>query len=175
MATLLLVAGCASYKPAPAAPSALPNQYSVSGKVAVNAAGKGYNARFSWSHHNQQDRVDISNPLGQVVARLEMMPDGARFFDTDGRLHLADDIESLSERELGWRLPAAGLRYWLLGLADPERAASWQEEDGARVLLQDGWRIQYPAASVGAPDKLSLKRNDLEVRIALYDWQLASQ
>ncbi|WP_158228895.1 lipoprotein insertase outer membrane protein LolB [Chitinimonas sp. BJB300] len=176
IAALFLMSACASYKPAPAAPSSLPSQYSVSGRVAVNAAGKGYNARFNWAHQDQQDRVDISNPLGQVVARLEMAPEGARFFDTDGQLHVADDIESLSERELGWRLPAAGLRYWLLGLADPTHAASWQEEGGARILLQDGWRIQYPVVTnAGAPDKLSLKRNDLEVRIALYDWQLAPQ
>ena len=173
-AAICAIAGCASYKPAPAAPTALPNKYSVNGKVAVNAAGKGYNARFSWAHHNLQDSVDISNPLGQVIARLEMGPEGARFLDSDGQIHLAEDVESLSKNKLGWRLPAAGLRYWLLGLPDPSHAASWQEESGERVLYQDGWRIQYPPATVGAPNKLSLKSNELEVRIVLYDWQLIS-
>ncbi|WP_374538781.1 lipoprotein insertase outer membrane protein LolB [Chitinimonas taiwanensis] len=167
------LASCATYQPAPAALSSLPEQYSVSGRVAVNAAGKGYNARFSWSHDQRDDRVDISNPLGQIVARLEMRPDGAVFHDKDGKAHAAEDVETLSERELGWRLPADGLRYWLLGLADPARPARWEAEADARVLWQDGWRIQYPPASAGAPDKLFLRRADLEVRIALYDWQLS--
>ncbi|QDQ26437.1 outer membrane lipoprotein LolB [Chitinimonas arctica] len=171
----LLLASCATQRPAPAALSQLPAQYHVSGRVAVNAAGKGYNARFSWSHASTLDTVDISNPLGQVLARLELDGDDARFFDGSGKLRAADDIEALSERELGWRLPASGLRFWLLGLADPGRPAIWTKLSDANQLEQDGWTIRYPLETAGtAPTRLTLSRPDLEVRIALYDWQLAS-
>lgn len=170
--TALLLASCASYAPPPSAFSSLPQQYSVSGKVAVNAAGKGYSARFSWRHQQAEDAIDISNPLGQIVARLEIRPDGAVFTDADGHQYLAADVEALSERELGWRLPASGLRYWLLGLADPASSARWENSSEARVLWQQGWRIQYPADARGTPSKLSLKHADLEVRIALHDWQI---
>ncbi|GAB3259383.1 outer membrane lipoprotein LolB [Chitinimonas naiadis] len=176
LAGSLLLAACATQQPAPGAPAQLPDQYSVSGRVAVNAAGKGYNARFNWAHQDRLDTVDVSNPLGQVVARLELAPDGARFFDSDGKRKEADDIEALSEQELGWRLPAAGLRYWLLGLADPQRPAHWRNEADARILEQDNWQIRYPL-DLGklAPNRLTLSRPDLEVRIALYDWQLNKQ
>ncbi|HEY9101343.1 lipoprotein insertase outer membrane protein LolB [Chitinimonas sp.] len=176
----LLLAACATQRPAPGALSHLPEQYSVAGRVAVNAAGKGYNARFSWTHQAALDTVDVSNPLGQVVARLELAPDGARFFDSDGKRKEAGDVEALSEKELGWRLPAEGLRYWLLGLADPRRPSQWRQETGAQVLEQDDWQIRYPIkagqAETGrtAPNALTLIRPDLEVRIALYDWELAT-
>lgn len=179
LAGSLLLAACATQRPAPGALSQLPEQYSVAGRVAVNAAGKGYNARFSWTHLPALDTVDVSNPLGQVVARLELAPDGARFFDSDGKRKDAGDVESLSEKALGWRLPAEGLRYWLLGLPDPRRPSQWRQEANARVLEQDDWQIRYPVdasradASHTAPSLLTLSRPDLEVRIALYDWQLA--
>lgn len=167
----LLLAACATPTLAPPAPSGLPGQYSVSGRIGVNAAGKGYSASFSWAHVQEVDRVDVSNPLGQVVARLELEPCGARYYDSAGKARSADDIETLSERELGWRLPAYGLRYWLLGLADPSRPAQWRRELDERILEQDGWSIRFRGAEDGAPDRLTLSRPDLEVRIMLSDWQ----
>ncbi|MFC4160261.1 lipoprotein insertase outer membrane protein LolB [Chitinimonas lacunae] len=174
-AAALWLAACATLeRPAPPPPSALPERYAVSGRIAVKAQGKGYSAHFGWRHDSTRDTVDVRNPLGQVVARLELGPDGARWTDADGLVRDADDIESLTERELGWRLPARGLRFWLLGLADPERPSQWGEDNGNRLLEQDGWRISFPPANSAAPNRLTLARPDLEVRIALYDWQLDS-
>jgi outer membrane lipoprotein LolB len=171
LAGLLLMA-CATPHLAPAAFLSLPDLYTVSGRVAVNAAGKGYNVRFGWTHEGVNDRVDISNPLGQTVARIELQPDGARYFDADGKLHDADDIETLSERQLGWRLPAVGLRYWLLGMSDPTRPSTWTDTSDTRQLDQDGWHIEFPLPMAEAPSKLVLTRPNLKVSIALYDWQL---
>ncbi|MBV8464431.1 MAG: outer membrane lipoprotein LolB [Burkholderiales bacterium] len=172
VAASLLLAACATTHLAPAAFLSLPDLYTVSGRVAVNAAGKGYNVRFGWTHEGANDRVDISNPLGQTVARIELLPDGARYYDADGKLHDSADVETLSERQLGWRLPAVGLRYWLLGMSDPSRPATWSDTADTRQLDQDGWRIQFPQPASGAPSKLVLTRPDLKVSIALYDWQL---
>lgn len=173
LAALLLLVGCATPQPAPSAVRQLPDHYLVSGRVAVNAKGKGYNARFAWRHDLNQDAIDVSNPLGQTMARLALSGANARFYDSKGELRAEDDVESLSERELGWRLPALGLRYWVLGLADPARPASWLDTPAERQLNQDGWVIRYAAGNPNdAPSQLTLSRPDLEVRIALYDWQL---
>lgn len=172
----LWLAACASFdRPAPPTPTNLPERYAVSGRIAVKAQGKGYSANFGWRHDGRRDTVDVKNPLGQVLARLELDADGARWTDADGLVRDASDIEILTERELGWRLPAHGLRFWLLGLADPARPAVWGEDNGNRLLEQDGWRIVFPPATAAAPNRLTLARPDLEVRIALYDWQLGAE
>jgi outer membrane lipoprotein LolB len=176
-ASLLLIgllAGCAATRPAPVAIDQLPTHYTVSGRVAVKADGKGYPAaHFEWLHDGEQDRVDVSNPLGQIVARIELAPGKAHFFDRDGVMHDAADIETLTERELGWRLPAAGLRFWLLGLATPDSPAQWHTATDGRTLLQDGWHIRYPGDAQRAPPSLQLSRPNLDIRIVLSDWQLS--
>ncbi|WP_374350399.1 lipoprotein insertase outer membrane protein LolB [Chitinimonas sp.] len=168
-----LLAGCSSVQ-APVAKSELPAKYAVSGRVAVQAHGKGYPAaRFEWKHDNTAEQVDLSNPLGQVVARLELSSNAARYTDSNGQLHEAADIETLTERALGWRLPAEGLRYWLLGLAAPGREAHWSRSETGKVLEQDGWQIRYKGLDGSMPDGLTLSRPELEIRILLSDWQLA--
>ncbi|WP_269531285.1 lipoprotein insertase outer membrane protein LolB [Chitinimonas sp. BJYL2] len=173
LAGALLLAGCASPPPPPAAITQLPDRYAVSGKVGVNAAGKGYSARFRWEHTPDQDTVEISNPLGQIQARLTLSGSEIRFYDGNGQLRTEGDIETVSERELGWRLPASHLRYWLLGMATPEIGATWHQDAEARVLTQAGWQVRYPAWVAGTtPQRIHLGQTDLDVRIALYDWNL---
>jgi outer membrane lipoprotein LolB len=174
VAAAALLAACATVPvTAPLAQLSLPDQYGVSGRVAVRASGKGYPAaRFDWQHQSGFDRVDISNPLGQIVARLELSATAARYIDSRGEAHEADDIETLTERELGWRLPADGLRFWLLGLAEPDHPAQWANDSEGRTLNQDGWQIRYAAEPSRTPTALTLVRPDLEIRIVLSDWQL---
>lgn len=172
LALSLFLAACATQGPAPGAVQQLPDNYAVNGRVAVKANQRGYSANFLWRHSLQRDAVDVSNPLGQVLARLELDADGARFFDADGKQEMADDAESLAEARLGWRLPVLGMRYWLLGLADPQRPSAWTAGESGRILQQDGWLISYPEHGASAPQRLTLSRPDLEVRIALYGWQI---
>lgn len=173
LALTMWLAACATQHPAPNAIKSIPDAYSVSGRVAVRASGKGYPAaHFDWSHSGRTDRVDISNPLGQIVARLELSPDHARYLDSDGKAHEADDIEALTERELGWRLPAEGLRFWLLGLPAPGTPAKWQSGANGPALEQDGWHIEYTGDAGNAPTGIELNRPDLDIRIVLSDWQL---
>jgi len=172
LALSLLLVACATPGPAPGAVQRLPDTYAVNGRVAVKAGQRGYSANFQWQHSPALDAVDVSNPLGQVLARLELDAGGARFFDADGKQDVADDAESLAEAKLGWRLPVLGMRYWLLGLADPQRPAAWSAVESGRILQQDGWSIAYPVVDGHAPQRLTLSRPDLEVRIALYGWQI---
>ncbi|MBV1775738.1 outer membrane lipoprotein LolB [Burkholderiaceae bacterium DAT-1] len=157
----------------PSSMSMLPQRYTVDGRVSVHKAGQNaFPSNFSWTHELSNDRVDISNGFGQVLARIEVTPHHAAFFDAEGKERRAEDIGTLSERELGWDMPAHGLKFWLLGLADPDRPASWEAGD-TRILHQDGWDIRFPDAKAGeAPSRIFLSRPGLDVRIALYNWQL---
>jgi len=169
-----LLAACAAQRPQPNAFEHIPDHYVVSGRFSVkDAKGTGYSASFDWNHQGSHDQLDITNMLGQTMARIELDPAGAHYFGSDGKARSADDIAALTDRELGWQLPAEGLRYWLLGLADPARDAQWGSSDTGPTLEQDGWHIQFDATPPAAPKAINLTRPEVRVRILVSDWQLS--
>jgi outer membrane lipoprotein LolB len=169
---VLALTGCATPLPSANPPQALPERYAVSGRVGVNAGGKGYSAAFAWQHTAQEDRVTLSNPLGQTLAVLVLGSAGASLDDGQSPPRVAADAESLMEQVLGWRLPVRGLRYWLLGLADPSAPARWVDAGEERLLEQDGWRIHLVQPPGQLPERLRLERPAFDVRLVLRDWQL---
>ncbi|MDK2126333.1 outer membrane lipoprotein LolB [Parachitinimonas caeni] len=150
----------------------MPERFEVDGRIAAKVDGEGYQANFVWRHLQDGDAIDVQSPLGLTLGRMELQGSTARFFDRHGALRADGDMERLTARELGWPLPAAGLRYWLLGLADPDSPSSWSENSEGRLLSQYGWQVEFTGAQNEAPSRLILRREGLEVRIALHDWRI---
>lgn len=159
-------------------------QFSVEAKLAVQYAGKGYTARMQWQHDGSHDVLDIYSPLGQQVAHIDRDPIQVSLTDQQGHVHQAQDIASLTEQLLGWRLPLQGLSEWILGLPaanSPYQAQYFPAGEPAQ-LLQAGWQIDYdsyqsvslPATapdSVSLPDTLRLRNEDLRLKLHIIDWQ----
>ena len=169
-----LLAACATQRPRPNAFEHIPDHYAISGRFSVkDIKGSGYSASFGWMHEGAHDQLDITNMLGQTLARVELDAAGVHYFGADGKAKSAEDIAQLTDRELGWQLPAEGLRYWLLGLADPARSAQWGSGETGPTLEQDGWHIQFDAAPPAAPKAIILARPEVRVRILVSEWQLS--
>jgi outer membrane lipoprotein LolB len=88
-------------------------------------------------------------------------------------------VESLTEEVLGWRLPARGLQYWVMGRPAPEGAAEGEmgENMQLRTLRQDGWRVEYldyrMVQGTLLPAKLEVALDErLRVRLVIDDWVL---
>jgi outer membrane lipoprotein LolB len=81
------------------------------------------------------------------------------------------------EARLGAPVPAGRLRFWMLGIAAPG-AHEWQAgtDQDARILEQDGWRIDYQQYSdePGArmPVRMRASSGATRVRIVVDQWQL---
>jgi outer membrane lipoprotein LolB len=88
-------------------------------------------------------------------------------------------VESLTEEVLGWRLPARGLQYWVMGRPAPDGAAEGELDDNLqfRTLRQDGWRVDYSGYRIVQgtllPAKLEVTLDErLRVRLVIDDWVL---
>jgi outer membrane lipoprotein LolB len=88
-------------------------------------------------------------------------------------------VESLTEEVLGWRLPARGLQYWVMGRPAPDGAAEGEMDDSLqlRTLRQDGWRVDYlgyrMVQGTLLPAKLEVALGErLRVRLVIDDWVL---
>jgi outer membrane lipoprotein LolB len=81
------------------------------------------------------------------------------------------------ERQLGFELPLASLRYWVLGVPDP--AVGVDEErlspDAPRLeaLGQAGWQVAYRAYAgdaAGLPRRIDAVRGLARLRLLVEQW-----
>lgn len=158
--------------------------WSLAGRIAIQAEQESWNAALRWTQQGVDYDISLSSPLGQNVAQLHGDALGVVLRTADGELS-AQDGESLLYQSLGWRVPVAGLRYWVLGLPDP--SASMAEEDyeldaAGRLarLHQSGWDIEMRRYTdingVELPDKLFLSRSTpdglVDIRLVVEQWQI---
>ena len=184
----MLLAGCAELPvPPPELESTARPQadigaeglFRLAGRIAVSHNGESFSGSLRWSHAAGEDEIFILSPLGQGVARIVSNSAGASLETAEGRGYRAADVESLTEEVLGWRLPARGLQYWVMGRPAPEGAAEGEMDENMqlRALRQDGWRVEYldyrMVQGTLLPAKLEVSLDErLRVRLVIDDWVL---
>jgi len=182
----LLLAGCASVPPAPAPvrPAQIQTtSFALTGRIAVRYDGKSSSGGVHWQHDVASDEILLLAPLGQTVARISRttqpaIPAQTFTLDAEGKHYAAQDAESLTEKVLGWRLPLAGLQYWVLGLPVPGGPFTGQRTENGEwgVLHQDGWTIHYTRYAAQTADSLplrmTLQREGLEIKLLIDEWQI---
>ncbi|HEX4269270.1 MAG TPA: lipoprotein insertase outer membrane protein LolB [Steroidobacteraceae bacterium] len=187
LALALALAGCQTLPVAPA-PSVswsvrrpelqTLSRFGLNGRVAVAVDSQGFNAGLRWTQSAAVTHLTLTGPLGAGGVEVTSDAGGLRVVTSNGK-HL-DDAAARSELEskLGFEPPLASLRYWVLGVPDPAAPFSVQLDSQQRVaqLTQGGWQIDYTAyMPVGAewlPRLMTLRRNDVRVRMVVDAWQL---
>lgn len=172
--TCFLLAGCAAIERQPA-PWAGGDSFSLSGRVSVKYGAEAVSGRISWRHDADGDDLLISTPLGQGVARILRRDAKVSLTTSDQKVYEANDVESLTEQVLGWRLPLAGLHDWVRGRAAAGAPAQTRLDGGQRPaeLRQSGWLVEYLdfSAPGGLPARLRLTREDVEIRLVIDQWR----
>ncbi|MFG6468528.1 lipoprotein insertase outer membrane protein LolB [Roseateles sp. BYS87W] len=149
LAAALTLAGCAHLAPAgapadsaQAAPSA-PAPARLSGRISVTVAGDAHTrgtggaASFELFGGAEAGRLELTSPLGALVARADWGP-GRVLLQTPNDERRYADLDDLTRDLLGEPIPVAALFDWLQ--ARPWPAAPHQRTD--RGFEQLGWRIE---------------------------------
>ena len=156
--------------------------WSLSGRIAIQTPAEGWHAALTWEQQGETYAIQLSSPLGQGAVQLNGDPAHVTLRTAAGE-DSAQNPETLLERQFGWRLPVSGLRYWVLGLPDPNVPLQHQElDDQGRLarIQQSGWDIEFRRYAAGnrldLPDKLFLNNSNaephLEVRMVVENWIL---
>jgi outer membrane lipoprotein LolB len=96
-------------------------------------------AEFDLSGDAGQGRLDLTGPLGVIVARAQWRPGQALLETPEGRQWF-DDSAALAAAALGEAVPVFALFDWLSGRPWPA-AESTALLDGGKGFQQLGWRI----------------------------------
>lgn len=166
---LAFLVGCAALPPQQAAVPA-EGGFVLGGKLSVMYDGHGFFGNLRWRHAPGSDDMMLLTPLGQGVAQLVRNGGGVTLTTSDRKTYQAPDAETLTEAVLGWRLPLAGLPYWVRGLPAP---GVFQRENGG--LSQNGWHIEWERKDQGVPTLTVMRRDNLEVKLAVDSWQEAAK
>lgn len=151
------------------------SRFELDGRLAIHTAHEAGQVRVHWLHDGQHDELTLSSPLGQTEGVLTRDQTGVRWVDGDGHPHVADDMDALSVRWLGWKLPLQALGYWVAGVAQPGMPfrAAWHS-DGL-VLRQAGWRVHFvrwqERDGHHLPDRLDFSGEGVSGRLLVSDWR----
>jgi outer membrane lipoprotein LolB len=133
------LAGCASFAPPPAAPVALTGRLAVSVEALGAAPARSVNANFELRGGARDGALDLSTPLGSLVAQARWSSAGATLTTPQGTAALPD-LDTLAEQSLGERVPVAALFDWLRGRPWPGAPAT-PAAAPARGFEQLGWSV----------------------------------
>jgi outer membrane lipoprotein LolB len=154
----LLCAGCTTLRPAEHDTRAT---FYTHGRLSVHyrdlQSGKEDTVfgRFDWVEHGSTVDLSLLDPLGQSIAIVHSEPGLATLKLSDGRTFEGASAEDLTQQALGYMVPIAGLRSWLLGHAEDAALKPSVDADGALVLHEMNWTVRYPDATL-PPKRIDL-------------------
>jgi outer membrane lipoprotein LolB len=146
------------------------------GRIAVKAGDEGFNGKFNWMQDGDAFDASVGGPLGVGTVRIEGDGHSVVLIDSDGiRTHL-DDVEQELRWRYGWTIPVESLRYWALGIPDPDGPGITELDDAGRLarLEQNDWIVQISryqeAGGQAMPRILTATNRDTRVRMVIDRW-----
>ncbi|MGI9341797.1 MAG: lipoprotein insertase outer membrane protein LolB [Gammaproteobacteria bacterium] len=150
------------------------------GRIAVKSDNDGGQGNLRWTQAGADTRVRLSGPFGAGAYEIAWDDDrivvsskkGERVADYAGR----DAADRFLESQLGWSFPARSIRYWLLGIADPEFDSRQRFDDGGWLseIDQNGWTVTYSrfeqVADAYLPGKIVMESERARVRLVVDQW-----
>lgn len=163
-----MLSGCATQVPGVASVSM--SDLSRTGRFALKAEEFGREPEavqggFTWIDSGQRLTLDLTNPFGNVLARVVVDSGIATLIRSNGEILQAATPDELVAMVLGQSIPVQGLREWLrLRLPDRAIAAMTGVTRDAQGYVdafnQNGWRVQRSRFDERGPRLLVLSRND---------------
>lgn len=154
------------------------DSWRLEARIGVVTAKRGGSASLDWTEHGASMRLTLSGPFGLGAVQLWGSPREIHVRDAKGHEWVSDAPEDALARSLGWPLPVASLRYWVLGRPAP--GAPYRLRLGERGLVsrldQQGWTVRYAAygrtRGLLLPERLAASRAGTRIKLIVSQWTL---
>ena len=156
------------------------NDWNLTGRMSFRNGREAWSASLYWREKPEQYQIQIVAPLGQ--GGVEITGDGntASLSTDDGQIFREDEVELMMLQNLGWRVPASAMRYWVKGIPEPDSVIDDMETDelGRLVQLkQSDWSISYQSYTrvdgYQLPARIDLQRDESSIRMLINYWNLS--
>ena len=140
LCSALVLAACAVVPPAPVAGDTLSGRLAVKVDGIDGAAPRSVSAAFELQGSPQAGRLNLSTPLGSVLAQARWAPGSVVLVTAQGERQFAD-LDALTGEVLGESLPVAALFDWLRGRPWPGAASRATAPPAEPGFEQLGWAV----------------------------------
>lgn len=157
-------------------------RFELEGRLAVAVGQEGVNASLAWQQRAGHSALQLRAPLGFGSAEVTREGDAMHLATSRGDQLDGPLARQELARRLGFSPPLDSLRYWVLGVPDPDLPAVETPGSGPQLaaLEQDGWRVEYPeyrsfgsgALEAVLPRRLTLTRADIRLRLLIERWSV---
>lgn len=151
------------------------DHFVVNGRVASGALG--FKADLRWKQlADGRFELRVAGPFGARAAELSGDAQEVRVRTGNDATTTTADPEAWLEQALGCRLPVRGLRWWALGLPDPQtRYDLLLDADGrATHITQNDWELDYVeyrvVDGVDLPRRIEARNGDTRVTLLADRW-----
>ena len=158
---------------------AMLQQWQLKGRIAIKNDHESWFLKVDWQQQPEKYEVLLSGPFSGMV-KLSGNQDVVDLTDGEQTFQ-APDAEVLLLEHTGIRMPVNGLRYWVLGLPQPNKKINDLQlnvEGRLSSLHQDEWQVNISRYQTyngkTLPAKLVIKNHHLNVKLIVDQWQLNS-
>ena len=148
----------------------------LEGRLSVRYGDDSLAGKIAWNHQPLRDDISLASPLGNQLAQITRDASGVVLTDSRQQQVRADDAETLTERQLGWRLPLSGLTDWVRARASADGEARRDSAGRLVHLSEAGWEIEFAYESDLArrPHRLIMSYvralRPLQIRLVIDTW-----
>ena len=97
------------------------SDWALHGRLALSNGRDGGSGQLTWRQGLQEAELRFIGALGRGSWRLQVTAEQAELETAESGLLRAPDVGSLVRDHLGWEIPVDSMRYWVVGMRDPER------------------------------------------------------
>jgi len=153
--------------------------WSIEGRAGFRFKNQAWHASMHWEQQSSNFKLALYDLFGRKIAEVFGDPHQAILRTKEGEEYSAPDSQVLLRKYLGFSFPVHGMRYWLMGISNPDSKVSklsFNKSGLPDTLVQDGWKISYMSYDVyqriKLPNRIQFNKENLELKIAVKNWNL---
>lgn len=153
MSTVMLTACVSKPVPAPGLKSWVDRQqdytlltsWELRGRLGLRSKNESGAVTVVWQESGTHRQLRLLGPAGQGLIKLDEDASGTVIHDRQGQSWQGATPEALLSQVTGWDIPLTSLRWWVLGIVEPDSTAEYRldEQDRLASLKQDGWQVSF--------------------------------
>lgn len=146
--------------------------WSFLGRIAITDQNNALSANISWAHFYNRDEIELAGMFGMGRTKINLSR-GRVEIDSAGEPDVQfGNVDDIVSSRLGVKVPVSSLKYWVLGLVDPD--ADYMPQDSG--FDQHGWKVRYLQMQLNGkenlPRKIRLEQGAAKLKLIVNQWDM---